>query len=56
MEKVEFTPEQLRELQLKELETLVYFKEFCDEHNLLFYLVVKIVTAGKDKKIICIFA
>ena len=37
MEKVEFTPQQLRKLQLRELETLVYFKKFCDEHNLLFY-------------------
>ncbi len=34
----EFTPETLRKLQLKELDTLVYFKEFCDKNNLLFYL------------------
>lgn len=34
----EFTPEILRKLQLKELDTLVYFKEFCDKNNLLFYL------------------
>ncbi len=34
----EFTPETLRKLQLKELDTLVYFKEFCDRNNLLFYL------------------
>lgn len=27
----------LRELQLKSLEILLYFKDFCDEHNLLFY-------------------
>jgi len=33
-----FTPEQLRNLQLKGLEMLIYFKEFCDENNLLFYL------------------
>lgn len=33
-----FTPETLRKLQLKELDTLVYFKEFCDKNNLLFYL------------------
>ena len=33
----EFTPETLRKLQLKELDTLVYFKEFCDKNNLLFY-------------------
>lgn len=32
-----FTPEQLRRLQLKELDTLLYFKEFCEEHNLTFY-------------------
>jgi len=37
MDTVEFTPQQLRKLQLRELETLVYFKEFCDKHNLLFY-------------------
>ena len=34
----EFTPETLRKLQLKELDTLVYFKEFCAKNNLLFYL------------------
>ena len=34
----EFTPDTLRKLQLKELDTLVYFKEFCDKNNLLFYL------------------
>ena len=34
----EFTPETLRKLQLKELDTLVYFNEFCDKNNLLFYL------------------
>lgn len=34
----EFTPETLRKLQLKELDTLVYFKEFCNKNNLLFYL------------------
>lgn len=32
-----FTPEQLRELQLKEMETLLYFKDFCKENDLLFY-------------------
>lgn len=32
-----FTDEQLRELQLKELEMLKVFKEFCDSHGLLFY-------------------
>lgn len=35
--KITFTAEQLRQLQLKELDTLLYFKEFCDENNLLFY-------------------
>lgn len=34
---VSFTPELLRELQMKEMETLLYFKEFCDENHLLFY-------------------
>lgn len=36
-EKVTFTAEQLRQLQLKELDTLLYFKKFCDDNNLLFY-------------------
>ncbi|MDD5924001.1 MAG: LicD family protein [Clostridia bacterium] len=31
-----FTPEELRDLQLKELETLVYFKNFCEKHGLQF--------------------
>lgn len=34
---LEFTKEQLRELQLKELELLDVFKSFCEEHNLTFY-------------------
>lgn len=33
----EFAPGQLRELQLKEMDTLFYFKQFCDDNNLLFY-------------------
>ena len=32
-----FSPQELRNLQLKSLEMLLYFKEFCDENNLLFY-------------------
>ena len=32
-----FDDDQLRELQLKELEMLKVFKEFCDRHGLLFY-------------------
>lgn len=28
---------ELRKIQEKELECLIYFKKFCDEHNLLFY-------------------
>lgn len=36
---VEMTPELLRELQLKELDTLVYFKEFCEKNSLTFYLI-----------------
>ncbi|MCR5635582.1 MAG: LicD family protein [Clostridiales bacterium] len=31
-----FSPEELRELQLKELDTLIYFKDFCEKHNLMF--------------------
>ncbi len=34
---IELNNEQLRELQLKSLEILLYFKKFCEEHNLLFY-------------------
>lgn len=30
--------EELRELQLKSLEILIYFRDFCDKHNLTFYL------------------
>ena len=37
MEKCEFTPDQLREVQLKGLEILKYFKQFCEENHLLFY-------------------
>ena len=32
------TQEELRDLQLKSLEMLDYFKKFCEENNLLFYL------------------
>ncbi len=35
---IELTPERVRKLQLKSLEILLYFKKFCEEHNLLFYL------------------
>lgn len=38
-ELVKMTPEILRELQLKQLDTLIYFKEFCDKNNLTFYLI-----------------
>lgn len=38
-EKVELTPELLRELQLKQLDMLVYFKQFCEKNNLTFYLI-----------------
>lgn len=34
---VVFSPEELRALQQKGLEMLLYFKQFCEEHNLLFY-------------------
>lgn len=34
----DFTPEELRKWQLKLLEILVYFKEFCEAHNLRFML------------------
>lgn len=34
----DFTPEELRKWQLKLLEILVYFRDFCETHNLRFYL------------------
>lgn len=35
--KYTFTPKELRRLQKKALDTLIYFKEFCDEHSLTFF-------------------
>ncbi len=35
---LKLSDEELRSLQLKGLEILIYFKEFCKEHNLTFYL------------------
>ena len=32
------SPEELRRWQLKILDILVYFKDFCEKHNLTFYL------------------
>ena len=34
---IKLTPEQLKKLQTKGLEILLYFKDFCEKHNLLFY-------------------
>jgi lipopolysaccharide cholinephosphotransferase len=34
----DFTPEELRKWQLKLLEILVYFRDFCEAHNLRFFL------------------
>ena len=34
----DFTPEELRKWQLKLLEILVYFRDFCEENHLTFYL------------------
>lgn len=39
MELVELTPELLRELQLKQMDMLVYFRNFCEKNNLTFYLI-----------------
>ena len=39
MDKVELTPELLRELQLKQLDMLVYFRDFCEKNNLTFWLI-----------------
>ena len=36
--KYEFTKEELRQLQLKSLEMAVYFRDFCKENNLKFFL------------------
>ncbi len=33
-----FTPEEIRQMQEKMLEILLYYKKFCDEHGLMFYL------------------
>ena len=35
---IELTPRQIRKLQLRSLEILLYFKKFCEKHDLLFYL------------------
>ena len=34
---LKLSDEELRSLQLKSLEILLYFKKFCEEHNLMFY-------------------
>ena len=34
----DFSPEELRKWQLKLLEVLVYFRDFCEAHNLRFFL------------------
>lgn len=34
----DFTPEELRKWQMKLLEILVYFRDFCEAHHLRFYL------------------
>lgn len=39
MKPVELTPELLRELQLKQMDMLVYFRNFCEKNNLTFYLI-----------------
>ncbi len=39
MEPVELTPELLRELQLKQMDMLVYFRDFCERNHLTFYLI-----------------
>lgn len=36
---VKMTPELLRELQLKQLDMLVYFRDFCEKNHLTFYLI-----------------
>ncbi len=39
MELVELTPQLLRELQLKQMDMLVYFRDFCEKNDLTFYLI-----------------
>ena len=39
METVELTPELLRELQLRQMDMLVYFRDFCEKNKLTFYLI-----------------
>lgn len=39
MELVELTPKLLRELQIKQMDMLVYFRNFCEKNNLTFYLI-----------------
>ena len=39
MELVELTPALLRELQLKQMDMLVYFRDFCERNDLTFYLI-----------------
>ena len=39
MDKVDLTPELLRELQLKQLDMLKYFKDFCEKNGLTYYLI-----------------
>ena len=36
---VKLTPEQLRELQLAQLDMLRFFKQFCEENGLTFYFI-----------------
>ena len=36
---VKLSPEQLRELQLAQLDMLRFFKQFCEENNLTFYFI-----------------
>ena len=37
MEKEKNTEVDLRKVQMKSLDILLFFKKFCDEHNLMFY-------------------
>ena len=38
-ELVKLSPEQLRELQLAQLDMLRFFKQFCEENNITFYFI-----------------
>ena len=49
MDKVNLTPELLRELQLKQLDMLVYFKEFCEKNDAPSQSIIGRIFEGIDE-------